>query len=312
MKDLGIDAVSFSNKNPLYHFYADAFEDIGINYEKQQVGLFDGRPVGEYLSTIIEDLIDLNMPPDIIRESALVMDIFMRAQTYLGKVQGICNPSRSFSNDPLDALTNLDHLAALWIGFGQTYGDNENGSMLYNLAEKAGAHFGQDQGEVLINTQIIALMTQLQTTLEALLSSSTSLSPSSATCIDIRRKTSRIQALSYVPLVQNLIHHMWNGEGNYVELYTLSILPLLRTCDPNSFDSLMNDLVIKSYQTSRLNSTLMQVQRLFPCMGILCDDVGEYLYGIIPRCLDNHTAPSTAFWQGYNITSDIALKVCLL
>jgi hypothetical protein len=48
----------------------------------------------------------------------------------------------------------LDVAAALWVGTSQVKSDNQEGYMLYILAEIAKSLFGQDQGESLINTLV--------------------------------------------------------------------------------------------------------------------------------------------------------------
>jgi hypothetical protein len=303
LRDLGITAGNFSVKSPLFHYYVDAFEDIGVKYEKEEKGLFDEHPASEYLSTIIQDLLSLNMPSDIIKDSSLVMNIFIRVHTYMENVNNACT-----TKDPEDALINLDHAAALWIGFGQTYGDNYNGNMLYGLTERAGANFGQDHVESKVNTEILSLMSEIRS---VFIDSFSNPSEPAFPCSIIRQKVARVQALFFVPLVQNLIHYMWNGDGNYVELYSLSILPLLRTCDPRSFDSLINNLVLKTFQDSTMNSTLTQVQSLYSCMDLKCDDIGEYLNGLVPECSDSLNEQPPTFWQDYSISSNDSAKVCL-
>jgi len=58
--------------------------------------------------------------------------------------------------DGKDILDSLDEAISFYIGAGQDQGDMNAGYLLYSLAESMGYHFGQMNGQSIVNIQMLS------------------------------------------------------------------------------------------------------------------------------------------------------------
>jgi hypothetical protein len=292
-------------ENPFYHMFRYAFWDLGYNREGEDYGLFDGSPVATYADTVVQDLFALHIP-EIESSAALVMNVWMASVNGVFQAMTHCR-----NHDPETGLAALDKAVALWVGAGQEEGSNEKGHLLYNLAENAGELFDQDVGETEVNRKVIDGFAELQTALQS------GSCDKDATNFTIRYSAVRstvywLTGIMTVPLIQNLIHHTVNidneGGSNMVELYSLGIIPRVATCDPRSYDYLLKLDVLNDLREEDGDKAIEALQRVYSCLGFTCNDVGSYMGGEIPACVDVDT--SSPFLQGgYTATSKGARSI---
>jgi hypothetical protein len=266
-------------QDPMFNIFRHYFQLLGEKNGEEE-GLFSGRPVQHYADAVVGDLFDINAL-DIELEATLTISLWMATVHELYEVVRACQ-----SQNRETGLGAIDRVAALWIGALQQEGSNEQGHLLYKLAEIAGQRFGQDQGETWVNTRVIEILNSLQENL----SSDMICSQESGNSV-VRDDVHNLIGLMTVPLIQNMIHHSVNVDNesgpNYVELYGLSVFPRLEACDPNVNDSDLNLYSLKSLDISQRLQSITTLQAFFGCLKVSCADVGSYMGGVIPQCEDN-------------------------
>eukprot|EP00529_Nitzschia_sp_RCC80_P009220 CAMPEP_0113473526 /NCGR_PEP_ID=MMETSP0014_2-20120614/18092_1 /TAXON_ID=2857 /ORGANISM="Nitzschia sp." /LENGTH=2243 /DNA_ID=CAMNT_0000366301 /DNA_START=471 /DNA_END=7202 /DNA_ORIENTATION=+ /assembly_acc=CAM_ASM_000159 len=278
LQSLSLTADNYMAENPYYHIFRHAFLVLGDANEGETTGLFDGAPIEVYGDTIVNDLFDLSAP-NIETEAAVVMNVWMACVNYVWDVLTECR-----AQDKETAMLALDKAVALWVGEGQVEGSNDEGHLLYHIAQNAGERFGQDVGEAEVNTKVVGLFVEMQTMLLG------------DQCSDVdgyetmRQNVKRLIGVMTVPLVQNLVHHTMNvdseGGGDFVELYALSVIPRVAACDPEAYDTELHLDVLRSLPVSKQQESIDAIQRAYSCLDITCADVGTYLGGQLPECTD--------------------------
>jgi hypothetical protein len=273
-------------QDPMFNIFRRYFESLGGSNGEEE-GLFSGHPVQHYADAVVGDLFDINAL-DIELEAALTISLWMAAVHELYEVMRACE-----SQNRETGLGAIDRVAALWIGALQQEGSNEQGHLLYKLAEIAGQRFGQDQGETVVNTRVIEILKSLQENI----SSGMICGQESGNSV-VRDDVQNLIGLMTVPLIQNLIHHTINAENesgpDYVELYGLSVFPRLEACDPNVHDSDLNFYSLKSLDISQRLQSITKLQAFLGCLRVSCADVGSYLEGVVPQCEDNAAGITSA------------------
>jgi len=287
--------------DPIYNLYRNAFFDLGVLLENDSTGNFDGRPVDEYANTLVEDLFELNSTR-AVSIGALILNVWMSVMHELNVVLTSCADNGETAKDDMNAA--LDRGAALWIGAGQSRGDNEEGYLLYNLAEVAGERFGQDQGETIVNANVMSLINSIQIHIE------------SGSCgdelgyVDMRSMIQDVTSFMTVPLIQTLIHHIMNveneGVSDMVELYTLAMAPRVAACDPSVYDSLIQSMVIESLDSSDKQYAIELLERVYSCLDVSCVQIGSYLSGRVPQCNDSDDSKRPL--AGYTPLTDVREK----
>lgn len=285
--------------NPFYHMFRYAFWDLGYNREGEDDGSFDGSPVESYADTVVQDLFALHLPA-IESDAALVMNVWMASVNGVFEAMAKCR-----AHDSDSAIAALDKAAALWVGANQEEGSNEKGHLLYNLAENAGERFDQDGGETEVNTKVMNGFVELQMAFQGGSCEDKSASPIRYAAL--RSTVYWLTGIMTVPLVQNLIHHTVNieneGGSNMVELYSLGIIPRVANCDPRSYEYLLKLDVLNDLRVEDEDKAIEAIQRVYSCLGLTCQDVGSYMGGEVPACVD--ATNEMAFTQGgYKATSN--------
>jgi hypothetical protein len=292
LQSLSLNAKRDMSESPIYNIFRHAFLVLGSANEGETGGFFDGASIDQYADTIVNDLFDLEVD-NIETEAALVMNVWMKIVHELFQVLTECS-----AEDSVSGLAALDKVAALWIGEGQVEGSNENGHLLYVLAEKAGERFDQDDGEAEVNTKIIDLFLKMQLDLTSGKCDTT------AGYVAMRDNVKRLLGLMTVPLIQNLIHHTMNvqneGGSDFVELYALATIPRVAACDPAAYDDELHLDVLRELTSSYSQQAIAATQKAFSCLGITCADVGSYMGGSVPQCQD----PDGVTLAGYSTNRD--------
>jgi hypothetical protein len=178
--------------------------------------------------------------------------------------------------------------AALWIGDAQERYDNTAGYMLYNLAEIAGTNFGQDNsnGESQVNQKVLETLVSMKS---AIVSGDCN---SESGYRNVRKQVMDLIKLTNNVLVQMLYHHIETTENSdFMELYTLALLPQIGACNPAAMDLLLDKAVEHDLTDESKPEIINAVQSSYTCLFLQCEDVGAYQENLIERC--NETAFST-------------------
>ena len=284
---MSLNAGTKMASSPYYNVFRDGFLKLGNEID----GTFDGNPVEQYGDTLVNDLFSLNAE-DIETEAAVVTTVWMSCVHQLFQVMIECQ-----AQDVSKGMTALDKAIALWVGADQKRGGNEQGHLLYELAESAGERFGQDDGVTIVNKQLIQRFNSIQSDF------SQQCQGDQEGYRSIRATIRRMIGLMTVPLVQNLIHHSQtvrtSGQtSQYVKLYALSILPRLAICDAFSHDELLRLNVLIDLYPDDVSTSIEALQGVYHCLEISCEDVGSYLGGLVPECERNSKQAVTApgYW----------------
>ena len=302
LQSLGMDANEFSSNDPLFNYYVYALNEIGKE-EGETNGMFDGFPAEQYADTIVLDLFNVEAittsVPGIEKEAVLILSVWMRFYHYIHKVVTSC---RDNGSDVDIMIASLDKAAALWIGRLQVYGDNTRGTMLYNLAERAGVNFGQDIGEVPVNTRILESLKVIKA---AIASGVCSQGDGEGYKI-LYEEMLKIESQMNIPIVQNFIHYITtDAAAKLIELYAIAIFPQIISCDVTLvqyFFEELRKLATKPKEEVDLMLALSTMQRMFGCLGISCSQVGSHAGG--SGCDDDEVNPIASI-VGYTPTSDV-------
>jgi hypothetical protein len=281
LASLSLTAGEQMSEDPLFNIYRHTFQMLGER-SGGSVDFFGGRPIEEYGNTIVNGLFGLEAE-HIETQAALILNVFMSAIHQLYEVMAACDYQNSEAS-----MAALDRAAALWIGEGQRDGSNEHGNLLYNLAEKAGERFGQDEGETLVNTRILNLLNSLQTNLL-----SGNYCMNDRTSLPVRMDVHELIELMTIPLLQDFIHHIVNVENengsDFVNLYALALIPRVIACDPSAYENDLNFRILNTLTPEERQSTIIALQSTFSCFRISCAEVGSYMSGKVPQCDDEST-----------------------
>jgi hypothetical protein len=302
LASLSLFAGESYGSDPLFVLYKYNFLELGRSQEQDPEGYFDGSPVEEYANTLVSDLFLLDSA-HVEAEGALVLNVMMSIWGSLYDVLRACD--RNDIGTKEDMYGALDMAAALWVGAGQLKNDNQEGYMLYNLAENAGALFGQDQGESLINTLVLESFDFLRQDVD---------NNRCAAGVDgyvvVREKVKILISFTNTVMVQMLLHYVENAVAagsDFVELYALAILPQIATCDQKLYVTLV-ELAVDQDVTAETKDTIIKtIQASFSCLDITCDDVGTYEGGRIPKC-DDSIAAGIPYLAEYLPLTDVRRK----
>jgi len=287
LKQLGTSAPD--NPSPLYTIYIDCFNDIGTNCEEETEGKFDKNSVENYADTLVMDLVQISAESRLIGDAVLVMNVWMRVYEHLYSNIRLCNNNDSeFS---VKFAEHLDSVAILWIGIGQQIGSSETGFMLYNLAETAGFRFDVENGIQRANNRIVDILSEMKNHMNDM-----------CHLENLHIKTRNIVAQMNIPLVQNLIHYMWEEKSDFVELYALALLPQVRACSYEEYKFFLHAFILNPFKKSSLDASVPHIQKMLGCLGISCEEIGSYLSGTIPVC--SNEIEETVFFRDYKFEND--------
>mmetsp|Transcript_5655 Transcript_5655/g.8450 ORF Transcript_5655/g.8450 Transcript_5655/m.8450 type:complete len:2169 (-) Transcript_5655:99-6605(-) len=300
LKSLGKDTSSV-NENPLFSFYTYSLMRVGGEEGEEVARYFDDAPVEEYANTVVNDLFGVESSTSFVlgieKEAVTILGLWMNCYNYMSEIVRLCRDKE----DNAKMLESLDKAIALWIGHLQVYGDNARGTMLYNLAERAGFNFAQDHGEAPANAELMKLWLSIKEEIKK------------DTCQNddghefLYRKILKVAGQMNIPLVQNFIHYIMTGaENKLIELYTVAIFPQIISCDlsfNDYFYDLLRDLALKPKDQINLTVALSNLQKMYNCLGVSCAQIGAHAGGI--SCVDEEIDPIASI-VGYLPTSNVA------
>ena len=300
LKQLSTNAENQFGNSPYYNIYKAGFELLGTEEERDTTGLFDGESVEVYANTVVNDLFQLDVT-HIEAEAALVMNVAMAFLGSLWKMLDACNV-----NDVEKATLALDEAAAYWVGAEQVKGDAQTGFFFYSAAQFVGAKFNQVEGdsEVFANEGVLGTLVSLQSQIYDGKCGETSGYSS------LRREVKRLVGYLNRVLVQMLIYRVQSiteEDTDFVELYSLSILPQIAACNPDVYYDLVDYTIEQNVTPETQSDVIRSLQSVYSCLHITCADIGAYEGSVVPQCNDLTTDyPSIAGYQPQNDVSKFA------
>ncbi len=287
-----------------YTIYVNAFTTLGYKYESSPYGLFDGKPAKFYADTIVNDLLTISKNEQAI-DAMLIMNTFMSITNQLTLALKDC---RAFIPGTLNdsGMNHLDKAMALYIGNHQNFGDNFDGFMLYHMAETAGERFNQDNAQTKVNEDILLLAKTISG--KIWVTDMCKLDPIAAYDLYWSCSQQIVQRM-YVIFIQKLIHYIHNYDKEYIELFSLALIPTISACNPSEYDWFVSNAVT-GYDESKKNEVLEHLQGVYSCFGVTCADIGDYKAGIFPQCSDDLVQNKTLV-DSYVPSTD-AREVCVI
>ncbi|KAG7364647.1 low iron-inducible periplasmic protein [Nitzschia inconspicua] len=254
--------------------------------------------------------------------AALVLNIWMYAAHVLYKGVDTCQKRTDADNPSQFDISGggLDKFIALWIGFGQTHGSSA-GFGLYALTEESDTFFSKaavddsgflpaDDGQLAesdANRQIKLLYQQGAgiLTLSDVCSSSNKDSPKKLWAV-----VSQIISKMYVPLLRMLIVSILEQDKEATELYATAVVPQAAQCRPSTFHRLNDELLQGDVNFGRTEVILSDLQEIYACFGLSCDDIGSVLKvydGVnIPSCIASQNNAPMALYKPATAVGPIA------
>lgn len=241
--------------------YADA-------YITEQLNDYSSGTLGAQATTIlIVSMYASHMLWDGLQDCVAVQEGYEPEADKTGKV----NPKQSF-----------DKFMGLYIGAGQTLAPEWEGDMLYELAQAGGDLFDttDSEGEAFVNAAIKEHYQSIQRIM-----SQNNYCRTDESLEQLWVLVNRIIAKMSVPPIQMLIHSMSQlDQVHKVRMYALSVVPQLSQCQPSVHRKLKDYLLDKEYEEKDFDKILELLQQSYECLGITCEDVGEYKDGVVKEC----------------------------
>ncbi len=251
--------------NPLYIFYRHAFrESVLFNYSSETVNNF--------ADTIVTDALDVAKDIELASEAMVVMTVFMRIAHDLSSAATKCKEGKADN-----ALDNIETAFALYVGVGQSEGDND-GHLFYNFAERVASHYkvpGEDSVESDVNIKIRKLFEEAKA-----IATDTESVCGPSTYVALRRKVGSIISMMNLSLVRQFLFLLEENahvteQTNYLELFGLVVLPQIKTCQPSNHLFLTREITDNGLDldAAKTKSLIEAFQKSLYCYGLTCEDV---------------------------------------
>lgn len=211
-------------------------------------------------------------------EAVVALTMWMYVTHELWDSVSDCNESVDNSLTSSYTLTNnekgarsFDTAMAYYIGSGQVAGSS-TGYSLYALAQKAANKFNTlDSGMALVNEKMRVYF------------EIGSINQNIQNACESRDKFKNLWTISNlmvsamtIPLIQMLIAAMVENDAERVKLYALSIVPQMSVCKESSYKKLKESLLDQPFNANYMSDILTELQGMYACLGITCEDIGSY------------------------------------
>mmetsp|Transcript_33005 Transcript_33005/g.76042 ORF Transcript_33005/g.76042 Transcript_33005/m.76042 type:complete len:673 (-) Transcript_33005:78-2096(-) len=227
-----------------------------------------------------------------VARGSIALHVWMFVAHLLYEVADSCGSNlvaRDVDQSGDGGLHAVDEVAAFYIGDNQKIGDHESGESLYNLAEKGRQYFGTTkEGQAKVNYQVITLLRQMKDIIKY--SDGCKSSNNISTKNDIMTNADQILKLMTIPLVQMLIHNMYEyvafeskakKSELLIETFAKALLPQISTCSPSTYEFLVSNLYDaedeQNFMSSNFNDIVAALQKMYKCLGFTCAEVGSYI-----------------------------------
>lgn len=245
-------------------------------------------------------------------QAALVFNLWMYASHLLYQGVEKCQTMTEADNPELLDLGGggMDEFIALWIGTGETH-SSKDGFGLYALAQKAAAMFdgGYIGNEAIANNALKLLYHEGSQYLNVKGACTKDVPDTPKLLYSV---ATRMMSIMYIPLIQLLIDSILTRNAELTVLYATAIIPQAAQCRVTTYNRLREYLLTGMPRFDKTEIILRDIQDIYACFGLMCDDVGAYMSTpsdvSFPFCT---IAKSDASMAGYQPTSDV-LPVSIL
>ena len=293
---LSLTSADYMKQDPMYNLFRWALLNETIFSTE---GIDAPASDSAYAHVVVTEALGVARNVELAAETTVIMHVWMEITHHLYDSIRECQKGDS------KAVRSIDEAVALWIGEDQTRGSYSTGYLMYYIAQQAASKFGYPEGEAAANTKLLELFNLAKTT-----SQSCSTTPDVSS--SLRLLVAEILSWMTVPLIQNLIYYVNQGNVNYAELYALATIPQAVGCGENRYESLRNVLVNENNTVTfdSLSADFMnEFQAFQKCLRITCNDIRDRPIAdaalnnaVSDLCFDD-TAPDAYALVGYNSTA---------
>ncbi|KAL3915202.1 MAG: hypothetical protein SGILL_005758 [Bacillariaceae sp.] len=246
-------------------------------------------------------------------KAVLALNMWMYASHVLYKGMDTCQKRTEADNPGQFDIKGggLDEFIALWIGSGQTHGSSE-GFSLYALAEQADQLFTvattDESGFLPVDTGGLA-EADSNREMKLLYQEGAGIFSLPDVCTrsnqDSPKKlwsiVNQISSKMYIPLFRMLIVSILEQDTDATELYATALVPQASQCRPSTYNRLREELLQGNINFQRAQFILEDLQEIYACFGLSCDDVGLVSKGYdgvnIPLCIAAQDNTPMALYQ---------------
>ena len=264
LRSFSLDGTREMKDEPLFNIYLYALADESGKFQSGEGRLYADTLVNRAFDSVGQGSTDTPV------EAVLILNLWMHIVHTLNDAVQSC---RNKEIKDKDGVHFIDIAAAYWIGDGQVAGDEDNGHLLYALAERMGQQFGMgNSAQSRTNANILRLFNEAKNELS--LPSACSQSPS--TYNRLSAIVNKIISQMSIPIIQGLIHNLRTNDRDKVKLYSNAFVPLMASCSPSSFSFLREKLLDKDYSVVEVDDIIDHVRKVYPCLNLQCDDIGTH------------------------------------
>ena len=297
---------------PYYHAFV---------YALRKLESIDDDEAPVFGNTILEALLGIESQDTLgmVAEAAVINVLWMYQVHLLEKALASCT-----AEEPPETIARyLDAAFAVYVGTDEQKGTAGTGHSLYDMAEQAAAIYNtkSESNQALVNEYIVTLYRDLQSNFgEGDLCADDPIEASKRFRVQIYK----IVRQTTVSLIQKMMYHLQlrdsqKGdeaviEKDFTEIYALQIYPILSMCSIHDADAI-RDLLIQPIDKSApvdVATVLGYLQPHYDCLGVTCEDVGNYLQVNSTTCasqFDGSFTPGVVSYGGYLPVNDIT-QVC--
>jgi hypothetical protein len=267
LQEMSSLADTVMNEDMMFNFYRYArYEDADFDASLANA---DPWPYGD---TVVTLALDATHGDDVklAAEATIAMNMWMMIIHQLYEAERACETGS-------DAPKYVDSAVGLWIGEKQGEGLFETGYSLYSLAQDAHKLFGNPVGESPANANLMELFNAAQAAAKSCTGTSSPGNPSSPRAKLRARNEEVIKGLS-LPLLQMLLYYMSVQDTNFIELFSLSFVPQMITCNVDEFDYVSGEL----FQAKALQDSddiklklLRNLAAGLSCLRYTCAEIGD-------------------------------------
>ena len=256
-----------------------------------------------FADNVVQAALSSGQDTKLAAEAAVIMNIWMFIAHRLYEAVRVCR-------DKKDPVPFIDSAVALWIGKEQKEGKFGQGWMLYSVAQSAAQFFGLQEGEALVNTELMQLFNDAQN-----IGRNCSQSGDAPDKLYFQVQD-LIRALSK-PLISNLLFHLVSNSKNMLQLYAVSVVPQAFACNEDVGAALESALFKNFSNSSLTNDLLDQLAAFLQCQRIVSNDLTHStnaptelrnllssLDDKLGLSINNRVAPSVLV--GYDSTTDVS------
>jgi len=175
----------------------------------------------------------------------------------------------------------LDSFIAMWVGSLQSATDSLDGHSLYTVAQKADRLFRNEKSIAHANVKIMESYQDMYSYLS--LTQACSADPDTA--MKIWHLSNEIMSFMMVPLIQLLIHSLYEEDQSAVKMYGSMVVPQLSQCRYSTYTYLQKAILENEIDSREFKKVYNALTSTFECLNLRCEDIGIYSTNTAIKCL---------------------------